>query len=103
MQTVVIDCRQANDKHDGSMPSSLKVGSESHYEAHDFRNCELFGEEESLRTFNVDDLDPCYSTIKYGEHQAQDPGGDHQLIDGCKNTEQLVSNLPDHSVPAQIR
>lgn len=38
LQTVVLDSRQANDKHDRSVPSTAKMGSDNHFEVQSTSN-----------------------------------------------------------------
>lgn len=106
MQTVVIDSRQANDKHDRSKPSNAKLGSDNHYEVHVFRNSELLGEQQPLRSFNVDDLDQRHNIDKRGLYGENIKRGILEeaisFVGGGKSMEQLTSNLPDHSVPAHM-
>lgn len=56
-QPVVIDSRQANDKHDRSKPSTATIGTDNHFKVHVFRSPDLLGESQPLTTYSVKDLD----------------------------------------------
>ncbi|KAF4634701.1 hypothetical protein G7Y89_g3401 [Cudoniella acicularis] len=103
---VVIDSRQANDKHDRSIPSTSKLGSDNHFEVHNFRNCDLVGEKSPLQSFTVADLDRRYNTLLPGIYSENVKRGilweAVDYLNGGKTLDQMTSNLPDHAVPAHI-
>lgn len=106
MQTIVIDSRQANDKHDRSKPSTAKIGTDNHFEVHVFRNCDLLDEPEPLVSYSVADLDRHYNSKLPGIYSENVKRGilweALDFIEGKKPFEDLLSNLEDHSVPANI-
>jgi hypothetical protein len=105
-QTIVIDSRQANDKHDRSKPSTAKIGTDNHFEVHTFRNSDLLGEEEPLKTYSVQDLDRRYDSKLPGIYSENVKRGilweATDYLEGKKSLEEMVSNLDDHSVPANL-
>lgn len=106
MQTVVIDSRQANDKHDRSKPSTATIGTDNHFEIHVFRNNDLLHEEEPLKSYSVADLDRLYNARLEGIYSENVKRGilweAVDFIDGRKSIDDLASNLDDHSVPAHL-
>jgi hypothetical protein len=106
LQTVVIDSRQANDKHDRSVPSTAKMGSDNHFEVHVFRNCDLLDEEKPFYSYTVDDLDRRYKTNKPGLYSENIKRGildeSVDFIRGKKSLDALTSNLVDHNIPAHL-
>ena len=105
-QTIVIDSRQANDKHDRSRPSTTLLGSDNHFEVKVFRNCDMLLEEAPLRVYNVADLDRRYATQESGLFSENVKKGileeALQFLAGRKAVGELRSNLPDHAVQAYI-
>ena len=105
-QTIVVDSRQANDKHDRSTPSTAKIGTDNHFEVHSFRNCVPLGEEEPLQSYSVADLDRRYNNGLPGIYSENVKRGmlwealEHH--EGKKSLEDMVSNIEDHSVPANL-
>ncbi|RMZ82942.1 hypothetical protein DV737_g1827, partial [Chaetothyriales sp. CBS 132003] len=106
MQTIVIDSRQANDKHDRSKPSTATIGTDNHFEVHVFRNCELLNEKQALTSYSVADLDRRYNSKLPGIYSENVKRGilweALDFIEGKKTFDDLSSNLEDHSVPAHI-
>ncbi|KAI0472513.1 hypothetical protein F4859DRAFT_522414 [Xylaria cf. heliscus] len=107
LQTVVIDSRQANDKHDRSKPTTAQLGSDNHYDIHCFRNSDLFGEGEvPLVSLNVDDLSQHYNQDRsglYGENIKRGILDEAvSFVNGKTKVEEVLSNLPDHSVAAHL-
>ncbi|UKZ89800.1 uncharacterized protein TrAFT101_004841 [Trichoderma asperellum] len=106
MQTIVIDSRQANDKHDRSKPSTATIGTDNHFEVHVFRNCDLLDEEQPLVSYSVADLDRRYNSQLPGIYSENVKRGilweALDFIEGKKPFDDLASNLDDHSVPANI-
>ncbi|KAE8356238.1 hypothetical protein BDV28DRAFT_154832 [Aspergillus coremiiformis] len=106
LQTVVIDSRQANDKHDRSVPSTAKIGSDNHFEVHVFRNSDLLQEETPFRTYSVDDLDRRHQTDKPGLYSENIKRGilDETIdfVNGKKNVRSITSPLTDHDIPAHL-
>ncbi|MCJ1245649.1 hypothetical protein MMC30_002853 [Trapelia coarctata] len=105
-QTIVIDSRQANDKHDRSKPSTAELGSDNHFEVQTWRNCDVLGEAEPLQVYTVADLDRRYNVQLPGIYSENVKRGIlwesvAYLLDG-KPLENLSSNLPDHSIPATL-
>ncbi|EPE26982.1 Cytochrome P450 [Glarea lozoyensis ATCC 20868] len=105
-QTIVVDSRQANDKHDRSKPSTAKIGTDNHFEVHVFRNSELLGEEKPLVSYSVAELDKRYDSKLPGIYSENVKRGilweATDFLEGKKNCSELASNLDDHSVPAHI-
>jgi len=105
-QTIVIDSRQANDKHDRSKPSTAKIGTDNHFEVHTFRNSDLLDEAEPLTTYSVQDLDRRYDSKLPGIYSENVKRGilweATDYLEGKKSLEEMVSNLDDHSVPAHL-
>ena len=105
-QTIVIDSRQANDKHDRSKPSTAELGSDNHFEVQTWRNCGGLGEEEPLKVCTVKDLDRRYNTQLPGIYAENIKRGilweALDFLEGNKTVGDLTSNLPDHSVPASL-
>ena len=105
-QTIVIDSRQANDKHDRSKPSTAELGSDNHFEVQTWRNCGVLGEEEPLKVYTVDDLDRRYNTKLPGIYAENIKRGilleAFDFFEGNTSLDELSSNLPDHSVPATL-
>ncbi|KXS95010.1 hypothetical protein AC579_9309 [Pseudocercospora musae] len=105
-QTIVIDSRQANDKHDRSKPSSTELGSDNHFEVQTWRNCGVLGEMQPLKTYTVSQLDQRYdneATGLYMEHIKR--GVLHEaleFLEGRRSINDLTTNLPDHSIPATM-
>ncbi|KXS94338.1 hypothetical protein AC578_4407 [Pseudocercospora eumusae] len=105
-QTIVIDSRQANDKHDRSKPSNAELGSDNHFEVQTWRNCGVLGDSQPLKTYTVSQLDRRYdseTTGLYVEHIKR--GVLHEALDfleGRKSLNDMTSNLPDHSIPATM-
>lgn len=105
-QTIVIDSRQANDKHDRSLPSTGELGTDNHFEVHTFRNCDITGDEAPLRTFTVADLDRRYNTLLPGIYSENVKRGilweAVDFLNGGKKLSEMTSLLTDHAVPAHI-
>lgn len=105
-QTVVIDSRQANDKHDRSKPSTATIGTDNHFEVHVFRNSDLLGEDEPLKTYSVKDLDKRYNSQLPGIYSENVKRGilweAVDYLEGKKGLSDMSSNLEDHSVPAHL-
>lgn len=105
-QTVVIDSRQANDKHDRSKPSTAELGSDNHFEIQTWRNCNILGEEEPLKVYTVSDLDRRYNSKLPGIYAENTKRGilweALDFLNGDKGLDDLASNLPDHSIPASL-
>jgi len=105
-QTVVIDSRQANDKHDRAKPSTGTMGTDNHFEVHVFRNCDITGDSEPLSTLTVADLDRRYNTALPGIYSENVKRGvlweAVDFLRGAKALPDLTSNLYDHAVPAHI-
>ncbi|KAH7309182.1 hypothetical protein B0I35DRAFT_398580 [Stachybotrys elegans] len=106
MQTIVIDSRQANDRHDRSKPSTATIGTDNHFEVHVFRNCDLLDEKEPLTSYSVADLDRRYNSQLPGIYSENVKRGilweALDFMEGNKPFDDLASNLEDHSVPAHI-
>ncbi|EME40071.1 hypothetical protein DOTSEDRAFT_91360 [Dothistroma septosporum NZE10] len=105
-QTIVIDSRQANDKHDRSKPSTAELGSDNHFEVQTWRNCGILGEKEPLKTYTVNELDNRYNTKAQGIYMENIKRGilweALEFLEGRTTVDDLTSNLPDHSVPANL-
>lgn len=105
-QTVVIDSRQANDKHDRSKPSTGEMGTDNHFEVHVFRNCDVTGDDAPLKTFTVADLDRRYNTALPGIYSENVKRGilweAVDFLQGHRTLEEMTSSILDHSVPATI-
>ncbi|KAM3420961.1 hypothetical protein BST61_g4193 [Cercospora zeina] len=105
-QTVVIDSRQANDKHDRSAPSTTELGSDNHFEVQTWRNCGILGEKEPLKTYTVKDLDQLYDTQATGLYIENIKQGilweALDFMQGKRGVDALTSNLPDHAIPAAM-
>ena len=105
-QTVVIDTRQANDKHDRSKPSTATIGTDNHFEVHVFRNSDLLGESQPLTTYTVKDLDTRYNSQLPGIYSENVKRGilweAVDFLEGKKELSEMSSNLEDHSVPAHL-
>lgn len=105
-QTIVIDSRQANDKHDRSTPSTAELGSDNHFEVQTWRNCGILGEEEPLKVYTISELDRRYNTQQPGIYAENIKRGilweALDFLEGNKTVADLSSNLPDHSVPASL-
>lgn len=105
-QTVVIESRQANDKHDRSKPSTAELGTDNHFEVQTWRNCDLLKEKEPLHVYTVDELDSRYDTQLPGIYSENVKRGilweAVDFLRGGKKLEDLASNLPDHSIPAVL-
>ncbi|ORY06124.1 hypothetical protein BCR34DRAFT_666675 [Clohesyomyces aquaticus] len=105
-QTIVIDSRQANDKHDRSKPSTAELGSDNHFEVQTWRNCDVLGEKEPLKVYTVADLDRRYDTKLPGIYSENVKRGilweAVDYMNGNKTLGNMSSNLPDHSIPAAL-
>ena len=105
-QTIVIDSRQANDKHDRSKPSTAELGSDNHFEIQTWRNCDILGEQEPLKVYSVSDVDRRYNSKLPGIYAENVKRGilweALNFLDGDKTLDELASNLPDHSIPASL-
>lgn len=105
-QTIVIDSRQANDKHDRSKPSTAELGSDNHFEVQTWRNCRILGEDEPLKVYTVNELDKRYDVKRPGIYVENVKRGilweALDFLDGNKSLDDLCSNLPDHSIPASL-
>ncbi|KAJ0303933.1 hypothetical protein COL5a_010852 [Colletotrichum fioriniae] len=106
LQTIVIDSRQANDKHDRSKPSTGEIGTDNHFEVHVFRNHDITGDEAPLKTFTVADLDRRYNTAMPGIYSENVKRGilweAVDFLHDKKTLPELTSNLADHAIPAYI-
>lgn len=106
LQTVVIDSRQANDKHDRSLPSTSKMGSDNHFEVHVFRNSDLLDEDAPFQSYSVDDLDRRYQPKKLGLYSENIKRGilDEciDFVNGNKTLAEITSNLTDHDSPVHL-
>ncbi|OJJ07139.1 hypothetical protein ASPVEDRAFT_46518 [Aspergillus versicolor CBS 583.65] len=106
LQTVVIDSRQANDKHDRSVPSTAKMGSDNHFEVHVFRNSDLLNETAPFHSYSVDDLDRRYKTDKPGLYSENIKRGILQeaidFVNGKRSKADLSSPLTDHDIPVHL-
>lgn len=105
-QTIVIDSRQANDKHDRSLPSTGELGTDNHFVVHTFRNSDITGDEGPLGTFTVSDLDKRYNTLLPGIYSENVKRGilweSVDFLRGEKSLQELTSHLEDHAVPVHI-
>ncbi|KAF2463258.1 uncharacterized protein BDR25DRAFT_384757 [Lindgomyces ingoldianus] len=105
-QTIVIDSRQANDKHDRSKPSTAELGSDNHFEVQSWRNCDVLGESDPLKVYTVADLDRRYDTQLPGIYSENVKRGilweAVDYLKGNKLLNKMASNLADHSVPAAL-
>ena len=105
-QTIAINSKQANDKHDRSRPSDAKLGSDNHFEIQVFRNCDMLSEAEPLRTFTVSDIDEEFRSKTPGLLSENVKRGileeAIEYTEGTKTLNDLRSNLTDHSVPCSI-
>ncbi|KAL7928039.1 hypothetical protein V8C35DRAFT_274220 [Trichoderma chlorosporum] len=105
-QTIVIDSRQANDKHDRSKPSTGEIGTDNHFEVHVFRNSDITGDASPLQTFTVADLDRRYNTALPGIYSENVKRGilweAVDFLQGKKTLPDMTSNLADHAIPAYI-
>lgn len=105
-QTVVVDSRQANDKHDKSKPTSVMVGSDNHFEVQVFRNSDILGEEQPLQVFGVADIDAHTRSTQPGLLSENVKRGILEdalgYYEGTKAASELKSNLADHCVPVFI-
>ncbi|KAI9711721.1 MAG: hypothetical protein M1820_001865 [Bogoriella megaspora] len=105
-QTIVIDSRQANDKHDRSLPSTGLIGTDNHFEVHNFRNSDITGDEIPLKTFTVSDLDKRYNTALPGIYSENIKRGILWEVDdflkGRKTVPAMTSNILDHAIPTHI-
>lgn len=105
-QTIVIDSRQVNDKHDRSQPSTAELGSDNHFEVQSWRNCDVLGESEPLKVYSMADLDQRYGTKQPGIYSENVKRGilweALEYMSSQKPLSRLSSNLPDHSVPAAL-
>lgn len=105
-QTIVIDSRQANDKHDRSKPSTAELGSDNHFEVQTWRNCGVLGEDEPLKTYTVNELDKHFNTKAAGIYMENIKQGILRealgFLEGNITIDELTSNLPDHSIPATM-
>lgn len=107
LQTVVIESRQANDKHERSEASTVDRGSDNNYDIHVFRNSDLFEPGEiPLRSYNVDDLyqeDNIEQRGLYGENIKRGILNEAiGFVRGIVQLDDLTSNLSDHSVSAHL-
>ncbi|KAI0192136.1 hypothetical protein F4808DRAFT_379246 [Astrocystis sublimbata] len=107
LQTVVIDSRQANDKHDRSKKTTAELGSDNHYDIHRFRNSDFFdGDEGPLVSLDVDDLSQHYNQDRsglYGENIKRGILDEAvSFVNGTMKIDEVTSNLPDHSVAAHL-
>jgi hypothetical protein len=105
-QTIVIQSRQANDKHDRSKPSTAELGSDNHFEVQTWRNCDVLGEDEPLKVYAAGDLDRRYNVKLPGIYSENVKRGilweALDYLHGKKGLDELSSNLPDHSLPAHF-
>ena len=105
-QTVVMDSRQANDKHDRSKPSSAKIGTDNHFEINVFRNSDLLNEDEPLKSYSMVDMDRRNNVQLPGIYTENVKKGilweALDCLEGVKKVEEMVSNIEDHSVPANL-
>jgi hypothetical protein len=105
-QTVAINSKQANDKHDRSRPSDALLGSDNHFEIQVFRNCDMLSESDPLQTFTVQDIDRECRTKTPGLLSENVKRGILEdaidFVEGNKDIGDLRSNLADHNVPCHI-
>jgi predicted dehydrogenase len=105
LQTVIIDSRQASDKHDILRPDHSDLGGNGHFDLKVFRNAGLLGQKEVMTVTKLEDLVeakgndyPGYTRkVKYA---AIDEAV--EFMEGSITIEDLRSNLPDHEIPAHI-
>jgi len=105
-QTIVLESRQANDKHDRSKPSTAEIGTDNHFQVYVFRNCRVLGESQPLKSYSMEELDRRGTAKLPGVYSENVKKGIIQeaidYLQGEKKLEQLVSNLEDHSVPTHL-
>ncbi|KAF2174826.1 hypothetical protein K469DRAFT_724959 [Zopfia rhizophila CBS 207.26] len=105
-QTVIVNSKQANDKHDRSRPSDALLGSDNHFEIQVFRNCDMLSESAPLRTFTVGDIDrECGAKTPGLLSENVKRGILEEAIDfaeGNKDIGDLRSNFADHYIPVYI-
>lgn len=106
-QTIVIESRQANDKHDRVKVSTAKLGSDNHFAIHQFRNCGVLpGGDEPLISYSVADLDKHTQATMPGLYSENIKRGVLNealaFMEGTITLADLASNLDDHSVPANV-
>ncbi|KAJ4316131.1 hypothetical protein N0V94_005619 [Neodidymelliopsis sp. IMI 364377] len=105
-QTIVIDSRQVNDKHDKSAPSNTTLGSDNHFEVQVFRNCGMLGGGKPLEVFSVPDIDRYSNALRPGLLSENVKRGILEdaldYAEGKKSSKDLKSNLADHCIPVHI-
>ncbi|UPX11659.1 uncharacterized protein EKO05_0002253 [Ascochyta rabiei] len=105
LQSVIIESRQASDKHDVLRPDHSVLGGNGHFDLKVFRNAGLLGQKEAMKVTKLEDI-------------VQSRGGDYQtytrtvkyaaldeavrFLEGGMGIEDLRSNLTDHEVPAYL-
>ncbi|PVI01086.1 hypothetical protein DM02DRAFT_487660, partial [Periconia macrospinosa] len=105
IQAVIIDSRQASDKHDVVRPNHSEFGGNGHFDLKVFRNAELLGEKNAMSTTKLQDIVEAqgqsfsgYSrTIKYA---ALDEA--MEFMEGNIAKKDLRSCLSDHEIPAHL-
>lgn len=102
-QIIVVDSRQASDKHDIIRSEDKEFGGNKHFDIKVFQNCGVLGHDNPLKTYKAEDFDSRASDDQYSRYVK------HAVLDnaiafmqGKRAVQGLKSNLPDHSIPAHL-
>ncbi|KAF1954600.1 hypothetical protein CC80DRAFT_448864 [Byssothecium circinans] len=105
LQAVIIDSRQASDKHDIIRPDHSDLGGNGHFDLKVFRNAELLGEKNVMSVTKLQDMVESKGQDYHGysksiKYAALDEAMEY--MEGNKEAKDLISSLPDHEIPAHL-
>ncbi|KAL4726682.1 hypothetical protein ACLX1H_005570 [Fusarium chlamydosporum] len=107
-QSVILESRQSSDKHDIIRHDHAELGGNGHFDLKLFQNSGMLGNRNPLRVSSLNELikeqagvsvhNGNYSrSVKYA---ALDEA--LEFMEGKKSVQDLISNLPDHQIPAYL-
>ncbi|WP_242108001.1 Gfo/Idh/MocA family protein [Luteimonas aquatica] len=102
-QTVVLESRQASDRHERSAPADRRAGGNNHFDVKIFRNTALTGGAEPYRLYRAGDLAEFDDSRLHIEQVKKEALREFVLfVAGRIERAQLRSNIDDHLVPARL-
>lgn len=107
-QSVIIESRQSSDRHDVVRQNHAELGGNGHFDLKLFQNSGMLGHRDPLRVSRLDELvrDKTGDSVhgndysRFVKYAALDEA--LEFMEGKKSVRDLISNLPDHHVPAYL-
>ncbi len=102
-QTIVLESRQANDKHETNDHSDMHAGGNNHFDVKVFRNSAITGDKEPYRLYRAGDLAEFDNSRLHIEQVKKEALREFVFfISGRIDRSQLKSNIDDHVIPARL-